>query len=142
NLARHIGIVREFGINPVVAVNRFPTDTEADIELIRALALEAGAYAAEVNDAFEQGGAGASALAEAVVAAADQPSSVDFLYRLAAPIDEMSDAIPPRRPVRSEVRRDRQAGLRSRRHLPPQGCPGQDRSVQQGGPRPAPDLHG
>src|SRR6266849_818091 len=96
NLARHIGIVREFGINPVVAVNRFPNDSEEDIERVRALALEAGAYAAEVNDAFEQGGAGASALAEAVVAAPDQPSSFDFLYPLDAPIDQKIEAIAKR----------------------------------------------
>src|SRR5256714_6969964 len=74
NLARHVGIVREFGVNPVVAINRFPGDTTEDIELVRKLSIEFGAFAAEVNDAFEQGGAGAAALAEAVVAAADQPS--------------------------------------------------------------------
>ena len=50
NLARHLGIVREFGLNAVVAVNRFPTDTTEEIELVKRLALEAGAYAAEVND--------------------------------------------------------------------------------------------
>jgi len=96
NLARHIGIVREFGINPVVAVNRFPGDTVEEIERVRALALEAGAYAAEVNDGFEQGGAGASALAEAVVAAAEEPSSFDFLYPLDAPIEHKIEAIAKR----------------------------------------------
>ncbi len=82
NLARHLGIVREFGVNPVVAINRFPGDTTEEIELVRKLAVEQGAYAAEVNDAFEQGGAGAAALAEAVVAASDEPSSFDFVYPL------------------------------------------------------------
>jgi formate--tetrahydrofolate ligase len=96
NMARHIGIVREFGINPVVAVNRFPGDTEEEIERVRALALEAGAYAAEVNDAFEQGGAGAAALAEAVVAAADEPSSFDFLYPIDAPIERKIETIAQR----------------------------------------------
>jgi formate--tetrahydrofolate ligase len=96
NLARHIGIVREFGINPVVAINRFPSDSAEDIERVRALALAAGAYAAEVNDGFEQGGAGASALAEAVVAAADEPSSFDFLYPLDAPIEQKIEAIAKR----------------------------------------------
>jgi formate--tetrahydrofolate ligase len=96
NLARHIGIVREFGINPVVAVNRFPGDTNEEIERVRALALDAGAYAAEVNDGFEQGGAGAAALAEAVVAAAEEPSSFDFLYPLDAPIEEKIEAIAKR----------------------------------------------
>jgi formyltetrahydrofolate synthetase len=96
NLARHIGIVREFGVNPVVAINRFPTDKAEEIELVRKLAVEQGAYAAEVNDAFEQGGAGASALAEAVVAAADEPSQFDFVYPLDAPIDKKIEAIAKR----------------------------------------------
>jgi formate--tetrahydrofolate ligase len=96
NLARHIGIVREFGINPVVAINRFPGDSDEDIERVRALALEAGAYAAELNEGFEHGGAGASALAEAVVAAADEPSSFDFLYPLDAPIEQKIEAIAKR----------------------------------------------
>jgi formate--tetrahydrofolate ligase len=96
NLARHVGIVREFGINPVVAVNRFPGDTTEEIELVRKLALEQGAYAAEVNDGFEQGGAGAAALAEAVVAAADEPSKFDFLYPLDAPIEQKIETIAKR----------------------------------------------
>ena len=43
NLARHIGIVRHFGLNAVVAVNRFASDTPAELELVRRLALEHGA---------------------------------------------------------------------------------------------------
>ena len=52
-----------------------PRRHDEEIELVRKLAIEQGAYAAEVNDGYEQGGAGAAALAEAVVAAADEPSS-------------------------------------------------------------------
>ena len=74
NLARHIGIVREFGLNAVVAVNRFPGDTDEEIETVRRLALELGAHAAAVNSAFEGGGEGARELAEAVVDAAEQPT--------------------------------------------------------------------
>jgi formate--tetrahydrofolate ligase len=96
NLARHLGIVREFGVNPVVAINRFPGDTTEEIELVRKLALEEGAYAAEVNNGFEEGGAGAAALAEAVVAAADEPSKFDFLYPLDAPIEQKIEAIATR----------------------------------------------
>src|SRR5438046_7230241 len=77
NLARHLGIVREFGVNAVVAVNRFPGDSDEEIQLVRELALEHGAYAAETNEAVTQGGEGAAALAEAAVAAADEPSSFD-----------------------------------------------------------------
>ncbi len=96
NMARHIGIIREFGINPVVAVNRFPTDPDDEIELVRRLALESGAYASEVNDGFTHGGAGASALAEAVVAAADEPNEFDFVYPLDAPIEAKIEAIAKR----------------------------------------------
>jgi formate--tetrahydrofolate ligase len=96
NLARHLGIVREFGLNAVVAVNRFPDDTEQEIELVRRLAVEHGAYAAEVNDAFERGGEGAAALAEATVAAADEPHSFDFVYPLDAPIVDKIEAIATR----------------------------------------------
>jgi formyltetrahydrofolate synthetase len=96
NLARHLGIVREFGVNPVVAINRFPGDTTEEIELVRKLALEQGAYAAEVNNGFSEGGAGAAALAEAVVAAADEPSNFDFLYPLDAPIEQKIEAIATR----------------------------------------------
>jgi formate--tetrahydrofolate ligase len=88
NLARHIGIVNGFGLQAVVGVNKFPTDTTEELELVRRLATEAGAYAAEINTAFENGGAGATALAEAAVAAADEPNSFDFAYSLDAPIEE------------------------------------------------------
>jgi formyltetrahydrofolate synthetase len=96
NLARHLGIVRQFGLNAVVAVNRFPGDADEEIELVRALALQQGAYAAEVNNAFEEGGAGAAALAEAVFAAADEANTFDFLYPLDAPIEAKIDAIATR----------------------------------------------
>ena len=96
NLARHLGIVREFGVNPVVAINRFPGDTTEEIELVRKLALEQGAYAAEVNNGFSEGGEGAAALAEAVVAAADEPSNFDFLYPLEAPFEQKIEAMDKR----------------------------------------------
>jgi formyltetrahydrofolate synthetase len=96
NLARHLAIVREFGLQAVVAVNRFPDDTDEEIELVRELALERGAYAAEVNDAFERGGAGAAALAEAVIAAADEPQRFEYTYPLGAPIADKMEAIATR----------------------------------------------
>jgi formyltetrahydrofolate synthetase len=96
NLARHLGIVQGFGLNAVVAVNRFPGDTEEEIELVRRVALEHGAYAAEVNDAFERGGEGAAALAEAVVAAADEPHAFEFTYSLDEPIENKIEAIAKR----------------------------------------------
>jgi len=96
NLARHLGIVREFGLKAVVAVNRFPTDTSEEVELVRRLALEAGAYAAEVNEGYARGGEGVTALAEAVAAAADESSSFDYLYPLDASIERKIEAIAVR----------------------------------------------
>jgi formate--tetrahydrofolate ligase len=96
NLARHLGIVRHFGLHAVVAVNRFPGDSADEVERIRVLALEHGAYAAEVNNAFEEGGAGGAALAEAVVAAAEQANSFDYMYPLEAPIEAKIEAIATR----------------------------------------------
>jgi formyltetrahydrofolate synthetase len=93
NLQRHLGIVSEFGLKAVVAINRFPDDPEDEVEAVRRLALEAGAHAAELNEAFERGGEGAAALAEALVDAADQGSSYSPIYSLEAPIDEKIQAI-------------------------------------------------
>jgi formyltetrahydrofolate synthetase len=80
NLRRHLGIVKAFGLPCVVAVNRRPGDTDEEVELVRKLALEAGAHGAEVNDGFARGGEGAAALAEAVADAADQPNDFSFVY--------------------------------------------------------------
>ncbi|HYY76942.1 MAG TPA: formate--tetrahydrofolate ligase [Gaiellaceae bacterium] len=93
NLGRHLGIVREFGLKAVVAVNRFPGDADEELDVVRRLALEYGAHAAELNEAFERGGEGAAGLAEAVADAADQPSSFSPVYPLEAAIDEKVEAI-------------------------------------------------
>jgi formyltetrahydrofolate synthetase len=93
NLARHLGIIRGFGLKAVVAVNRFPDDAPDELELVRRLSLELGAHAAEVNDAFERGGEGAVTLAEAVVDAADSPSAFHNTYPLDASIEEKIEAI-------------------------------------------------
>ena len=96
NMARHIGIVRRFGLEAVVAVNKFPGDMPEELELVQRLAVEGGAYGAEVNTAFEQGGEGATALAQAVVAAADEPSDFHYAYPLDSPIEEKVRAIATR----------------------------------------------
>src|SRR5262245_10937267 len=88
NLQRHIGIVKEFGLEPVVAVNRRPEDTDEECEVTRKLALDFGAFAAELNEAFAKGGEGATALAEAVVGACDQPNNYAPIYALDDPIAE------------------------------------------------------
>ena len=75
NLAAHIGILRAYGLPCVVSINNFPTDTDAEIELIRELAVDAGAETVVVNRGFAQGGKGAIELAEAVVEACERPNT-------------------------------------------------------------------
>ncbi len=96
NMNRHLGIIREFGLNAVVAVNRFPGDGDDEIELVREIALANGAFASEANEAVAKGGEGAAALAEAVVAAAEQPSSFAPIYPLDDPIEAKIEAIAKR----------------------------------------------
>src|SRR5262249_58702929 len=93
NLVRHLGTIREFGLNAVVAVNRFPADTDDEVEQVRRIALASGAFAAEANDAVARGGEGATALAEAVVAATEQPASFTPVYQLDETIERKIEAI-------------------------------------------------
>src|SRR5204862_135311 len=58
NMIRHLGIIRAFGLKAVVAVNRFPNDTDDEVELVREIALANGAFAAEQNEAVAKGGQG------------------------------------------------------------------------------------
>jgi formate--tetrahydrofolate ligase len=87
NLHRHLEIVGGFGLPCVVAVNRRPGDTDEEVELVRALALEGGAVAAEVNDGFSSGGPGAAALAEAVATACEQEPDFKLTYEDDDPIE-------------------------------------------------------
>ena len=96
NLRRHLEIVSEFGLRAVVAVNRFPGDSDEEVDLVRRLALQHGAHAAELNEAFERGGEGAASLAEAVVDAADHPNEFEFTYPIDAPIETKIEAIATR----------------------------------------------
>jgi formate--tetrahydrofolate ligase len=96
NLAAHIGIVRTYGLPCVVSINNFPTDTEKEIETIRELAGGAGAETVVVNRAFAEGGAGAVELAEAVVAACEQPNSFRFLTPDGTPLKAQIEAIATR----------------------------------------------
>jgi formate--tetrahydrofolate ligase len=80
NLERHLGIIKEFGVPAVVAVNRRPEDTDEEVELVKKLAGESGAFAAAVSEGFAKGGEGVAELAEAVVGACDQKSDFKRLY--------------------------------------------------------------
>jgi len=94
NLLHHIGIVKKFGIPVVVAVNRFHTDCDTELELVRKAAIEeGGADDAVICRHFELGGAGAKELAQAVVKAAEKPSKFKFLYPLDWPIKKKIETI-------------------------------------------------
>lgn len=73
NLLRHVANMKDvYGLPTVVAINRFPTDTEAELELVRERCRELGVEAA-LSDVWAQGGAGGTELAEAVVKLCEQP---------------------------------------------------------------------
>jgi formate--tetrahydrofolate ligase len=93
NLEAHIGIMREYGLPCVVSINAFPTDTDAELDLMHELAVAAGAETVVVNRGFAEGGAGARELAEAVVAACDRPSTFHQLTPEGTPLREQIGAI-------------------------------------------------
>jgi methylenetetrahydrofolate dehydrogenase (NADP+)/methenyltetrahydrofolate cyclohydrolase/formyltetrahydrofolate synthetase/formate--tetrahydrofolate ligase len=93
NLEAHLAIVARFGVPVVVAINRFPTDSEHELNLVRRSALEAGAFDAVTTDHHARGGEGARELAEAVEAASKEPSRFDFLYPLDRSIKEKIEII-------------------------------------------------
>jgi formate--tetrahydrofolate ligase len=88
NLVAHIGIVRRMGIPAVVAINAFPSDTEAEWQMIQDAALQAGAAAAVPATHFAEGGEGAKDLAQALVKATEQPTDFRFLYPLELSLKE------------------------------------------------------
>jgi formate--tetrahydrofolate ligase len=81
NLVHHINITRKAGINPVVCINRFATDTRDEIAMVRRAAEAAGARCA-VSDQWAKGGEGAMELAEAVIEACNEKNDFHFLYPL------------------------------------------------------------
>ena len=80
----------------VVAVNRRPGDTDDEVDFVKRAALDAGAFAAEANDGFARGGAGAADLAAAVVEACEQPNDFKLLYEDSAPIRDKIKAVAKR----------------------------------------------
>ncbi len=92
NLLAHIDIIRKSGIKPVVCLNAFATDTEAERELVKRVACEAGATFA-VSDHWLKGGEGAEDLAKAVIAAVQEPNDFHYLTELKEPLSQRIEAL-------------------------------------------------
>ena len=92
NMLHHIGIIRKSGINPVVCINRFTTDTEEELALVRRAAEAAGARCA-VSDHWGKGGEGALELADAVTDACKDQVDFKYLYPLEMKLRERVELI-------------------------------------------------
>jgi formate--tetrahydrofolate ligase len=93
NLARMIGIVRHTGIPAVVAINRFPGDTDAEVETVRRAARSAGAAGVELIEAYARGGKGAEDAAQAVAKACETASEFRPFYDASLPIRQKIETI-------------------------------------------------
>ena len=95
NLIKHVENARKFGVNVVVAVNKFKADTEEEIEIVKEAAIGAGAFKAVMSNHWAEGGSGAADLAVAVkeaCAAADE-KNFKFLYDLDLSVKEKVNII-------------------------------------------------
>lgn len=94
NLKKHIENARQYGVPVVVAINKFVTDTDAEVAVIREEAIAAGAEDAILSNHWAEGGKGAVALAEGVISASQKPKP-DFklLYELEGTVQERIETI-------------------------------------------------
>ncbi len=92
NLVHHIKTVKKAGINPVVCINAFHTDTENEIKAVRRFAEAAGARVA-LSKHWQYGGEGALELADAVIDACNEPSAFKLLYELSTPLRQRIELI-------------------------------------------------
>ena len=92
NLEKQVENMRNFGLPVVVAINRFPTDTEAEIQKLAELCGDLNVPYA-LSEVWAKGGAGGIELAEKVIAAADEPSNFTFMYDAAQSPKEKITAI-------------------------------------------------
>jgi formate--tetrahydrofolate ligase len=93
NLLQHVeNVTKVFGLPSVVAINRFPTDSEAELELIENKCRELGVNVA-LSEVWNKGGSGGKALAEEVIKLCSQPNNFDFCYPLEASIEEKINTI-------------------------------------------------
>lgn len=93
NLEKHIENVRKYGVEPVVSINKFPTDTDAEVELLQKICREYGVDAVP-TDVWAKGGEGAVDLAKKVVEVVEKDEGdFEFLYDLDMPVDEKIETI-------------------------------------------------
>ncbi|MBQ1544825.1 MAG: formate--tetrahydrofolate ligase [Clostridia bacterium] len=92
NLFHHVNNVIKSGIKPVVCINKFYTDTDAEIELIRRLCKERGVRCA-LSEHWQYGGEGAIELAELVIDACEEPTELNYLYPLDMPLRQRVERI-------------------------------------------------
>ncbi len=90
NLAAHVDIIKAFNLRCIVSINRFPTDTDREVGILRDLASDMGAFDLVVNDGFARGGEGAVELAEAAVKAVDGPITFEPINK---PTDDLKTQI-------------------------------------------------
>lgn len=92
NLIHHINIVKQAGINPVVCLNAFSTDTKNEVDAVRRIVTATGArFASSAH--WEKGGEGALDLADAVIDACNEKNNFKFLYELDMPIEKRIELI-------------------------------------------------
>ena len=92
NLFHHVKNVQKSGIKPVVCINKFYTDTDAEVQLIRRLCEEHGVRCA-LSEHWQYGGEGALELAQAVVDACEEPTDLKYLYDLDMPLRQRVEKI-------------------------------------------------
>ncbi|MBQ9648124.1 MAG: formate--tetrahydrofolate ligase [Oscillospiraceae bacterium] len=93
NLLQHVENVKNvYGVPCVVAINAFPTDTKAELDMVEAKCKELGVNVA-LSEVWAKGGEGGKALAEEVVRLCEQPNNFSFVYDVNASIEEKLDAI-------------------------------------------------
>jgi formate--tetrahydrofolate ligase len=92
NLFHHVNNVKKSGIQPVVCINKFYTDTQEEIDLIKRLCKEQGVRVA-LSEHWQYGGEGARELAEVVIDAAEEKTELKYLYPLEMPLRQRVETI-------------------------------------------------
>lgn len=88
NLGWHIANAKRYGLPVVVAINRFPTDSEEELDFLKNYALSQQAFACEISEGFAKGGEGTAQLAQQVIKACEIDSHIELLYPNDMPLSE------------------------------------------------------